>query len=82
MSTLTLYHRFRVLIHMSLLQYRKQLSAQAARGRRLDHYLDGSTVAFEVGCDNVFQFILEYIRLFGQPLTRSIKTLTEGRLSN
>lgn len=48
----------------------------------LDHGLDAPTVAFEVGCENVCQFNLESIHLFGQPPTRNIKALREGRLSN
>ena len=41
MGVSTLHHHFRVLTHMSPLQYQKQLRLQAARGRML---IDGWTL--------------------------------------
>ena len=78
MGVSTLHHHFRVLTHMSPLQYQKQLRLQAARGRMLVDGTDASTVAFEVGYESVSQFNREYSRLFGQPPMRDIKALREG----
>lgn len=80
MGVSTLHHHFRVLTHMSPLQYQKQLRLQAARARMLIDYLDASTVAFEVGYESVSQFNREYSRFFGQPPMRDIKTLREGKV--
>jgi AraC-like DNA-binding protein len=79
MGVSTLHHHFRVLTHMSPLQYQKQLRLQAARARMLVDCLDASTVAFEVGYESVSQFNREYSRFFGQPPMRDIKTLREGK---
>jgi AraC-like DNA-binding protein len=80
MGVSTLHHHFRVLTHMSPLQYQKQLRLQAARGLMLIDGLDASTVAFEVGYESVSQFNREYSRFFGQPPMRDIKTLREGKV--
>jgi AraC-like DNA-binding protein len=80
MGISTLHHHFRVLTHMSPLQYQKQLRLQAARGRMLLGGLDASTVAFEVGYESVSQFNREYSRFFGQPPMRDIKALREGKV--
>ena len=79
MGVSTLHHHFRVLTHMSPLQYQKQLRLHAARNRMLVDGLDASTVAFEVGYESVSQFNREYSRFFGQPPMRDIKTLREGQ---
>ena len=81
MGVSTLHHHFRVLTHMSPLQYQKQLRLQAARGRMLVGGLDASTVAFEVGYESVSQFNREYSRYFGQPPMRDIKALREKNLA-
>ena len=75
MGVSTLHHHFRLLTHMSPLQYQKQLRLQAARGRMLIDGLDATTVAFEVGYESVSQFNREYSRLFGLPPVRDIRTL-------
>jgi AraC-like DNA-binding protein len=75
MGVSTLHHHFRVLTHMSPLQYQKQLRLQAARGRMLVDGIDATTAAFEVGYESVSQFSREYSRLFGQPPMRDIRTL-------
>lgn len=80
MGVSTLHHHFRVLTHMSPLQYQKQLRLQAARGRMLVDGTDASTVAFEVGYESVSQFNREYSRFFGQPPMRDIKGLREGKI--
>jgi len=81
MGVSTLHHHFRVLTHMSPLQYQKQLRLQAARGRMLIDALDASSVAFEVGYESVSQFNREYSRYFGQPPMRDIKALREAKLA-
>ena len=80
MGVSTLHHHFRVLTHMSPLQYQKQLRLQAARGRMLLDGVDASTVAFEVGDQSVSQFTREYSRFFGQPPMRDIKAIREGKV--
>ena len=71
----TLHHHFRVLTHMSPLQYQKQLRLQAARGRVLVDGVDATTAPFEVGYESVSQFNREYSRFFGQPPKQDIRTL-------
>jgi AraC-like DNA-binding protein len=80
MGISTLHHHFRVLTHMSPLQYQKQLRLQAARGRMLIDGIDASTVAFEVGYESVSQFNREYSRFFGQPPMRDIKKLRDEKV--
>src|SRR5579859_4148456 len=75
MGVSTLHHHFRVLTHMSPLQYQKQLRLQAARGRMLIDGLDAASAAFAVGYESASQFNREYSRLFGQPPMRDIRTL-------
>lgn len=79
MGVSTLHHHFRVLTHMSPLQYQKQLRLQAARGRMLIDGMDASTVAFEVGYESGSQFNREYSRFYGQPPMRDIKALRDAK---
>ena len=78
MGVSTLHHHFRMLTHMSPLQYQKQLRLQAARGRMLLDGVDALTVAFEVGYESVSQFNREYSRFYGQPPMRDIKALRDA----
>jgi AraC-like DNA-binding protein len=80
MGVSTFHHHFRVLTHMSPLQYQKQLRLQNARGRMLVDGMDASTVAFEVGYESVSQFNREYSRFFGQPPLRDIKRLRDEKV--
>ena len=80
MGVSTLHHHFRLLTHMSPLQYQKQLRLQAARARMLIDGMEASTVAFEVGYESVSQFNREYRRFFGQPPMRDIKALREDKV--
>jgi len=80
MGVSTLHHHFRVLTHMSPLQYQKQLRLHAARGRMLVDRIDASSVAFEVGYESVSQFNREYSRFFGQPPMRDIKKLRDEKV--
>ena len=80
MGVSTLHHHFRVMTHMSPLQYQKQLRLHAARGRMLVDGMDASTVAFEVGYESVSQFNREYSRFFGQPPLRDIKKLRNEKV--
>jgi AraC-like DNA-binding protein len=80
MGVSTLHHHFRVLTHMSPLQYQKHLRLLAARSRMLVDGLDASTVAFEVGYESVSQFNREYGRFFGQPPMRDIRKLRDERV--
>ncbi len=75
MGLSTLHHHFRALTAMSPLQYQKQLRLQAARGRMLVDGLDAASAAFEVGYESASQFSREYVRFFGQPPMRDIRTL-------
>jgi AraC-like DNA-binding protein len=77
MGISTLHHHFRMLTHMSPLQYQKQLRLLAVREKMLVDGVDGSTVAFEVGYESVSQFNREYSRFFGQPRMRDIMKLRD-----
>jgi AraC-like DNA-binding protein len=80
MSRSTLHHHFRALTAMSPLQFQKQLRLHAARQRMLTGGLDAASAAFEVGYESPSQFSREYVRLFGRPPIRDIKTLRDGKV--
>jgi transcriptional regulator GlxA family with amidase domain len=75
MGVSTLHHHFRALTAMSPLQYQKQLRLHAARERMLIDGIDAASAAFEVGYESASQFSREYVRFFGQPPMRDIRTL-------
>lgn len=77
MSVSTLYHHFRSLTALSPLQFQKRLRLNEARRLMLNHHLDASTAAFEVGYESPSQFSREYSRMFGAPPLRDIKNLSE-----
>ena len=42
--------------------------------------IDATSAAYEVGYESVSQFNREYSRFFGQPPTRGVKALREGKV--
>src|SRR6266705_2561373 len=75
MSPSTFRQHFRALTGLSPLQYQKQLRLQEARQLMLNHNLDASSAAGQVGYESASQFSREYSRLFGDPPQRDIKRL-------
>lgn len=75
MAVSTLHHHFKVVTHMSPLQFQKQLRLNAARRLMLTGGIDVGVAAQKVGYESVTQFTREYRRLFGVPPRRDIQAL-------
>ncbi len=78
MSRASLHRHFVALTGLSPIQYQKQIRLQAARQLLLAGDHSASDVAFSVGYESASQFSREYLRQFGAPPARDVRTLRQS----
>lgn len=81
MSISTFHRHFRLVTHMSPVQYRNHLRLQEARKRMVSEHVDAGTAAFSVGYNSVSQFNREYKRMFGDSPARDSLKLRQDKAS-
>ena len=77
MSPPSLHHWFKIITHLSPMQYQKLLRLQHARQLLYLNGSDAASVSYEVGYESPTQFNREYKRQFGAPPVRDIERLRD-----